>query len=285
MEPNQNTAGVPGASAAGQNMAAAPAQNVTAAPVQGVTSESLSKGNMMAAPANEKKKSGSGMLIGLILCLLLAVGGIGFGVWMMMDGNTQKDALNQQISVLKKQNNELQKQIDEGAGLSKNPVIESSKLREDYSAELSFESSLISNYGEIYVVDVWVENGEIGGCEIGSRTISGGSYLTEKVSDCNISGLDGEVFNVVEFGAGQDNSSNRIGFIMEDGTVKYTLPIFDAIKANDFGVKGSVKIDGIVTGAVDVQLRNTSVGYGGYGATVFILGDGSYVLFDQSMVE
>lgn len=285
MEPNQNTAGMPGASTAGQNMAATPVQSATAAPMQGATSESLPKDNMAAAPANEKKKGGSGMVIGLILCLLLAAGGIGFGVWMMMDGNMQKDVMNQQISALKKQNNELQKQIDEGAGLSKNPVIESSKLREDYSAELSFESSLISNYGEIYVVDVWVKNGEIGGCEIGSRTISGGSYLTEKVSDCNISGLDGKVFNVVEFGAGQDNSSNRIGFMMEDGTVKYTLPIFDAIKANDFGVKGSVKIDGIVTGAVDVTLRNTSVGYGGYGATVFILGDGSYVLFDQSMVE
>ena len=113
MEPNQNTAGVPGASAAGQNMAATPAQNVTAAPVQGATSEPLPKGNMMAAPANEKKKGGSGMVIGLILCLLLAVGGIGFGVWMMMDGNTQKDALNQQISALKKQNNELQEKISD----------------------------------------------------------------------------------------------------------------------------------------------------------------------------
>ncbi|MBR3353226.1 hypothetical protein IKG49_01380 [Candidatus Saccharibacteria bacterium] len=111
MEPNQNTAGAPGASAAGQNMAATPVQSATAAPVKGDASESLPKDNMMAAPTKEKKKSGSGMVIGLILCLLLAAGGIGFGVWMMMDGNTQKDALNQQISALKKQNNELQKKI------------------------------------------------------------------------------------------------------------------------------------------------------------------------------
>ena len=113
MEPNQNTAGMPGASAAGQNMAATPVQSATAAPVKGDASESLPKDNMMAAPTKEKKKSGSGMVIGLILCLLLAAGGIGFGVWMMMDGNTQKDALNQQISALKKQNNELQEKIDD----------------------------------------------------------------------------------------------------------------------------------------------------------------------------
>ena len=44
------------------------------------------------------------MLLGLILCLILAAGGIGFGVWTMMDGNTQKENLNKQIADLKAQN-------------------------------------------------------------------------------------------------------------------------------------------------------------------------------------
>ncbi len=61
----------------------------------------------------DKPKKNNGMLIGLILCLLLAVGGIGFGIWAMMDGNAQKDALNSQISALKAQNNELSNKVTE----------------------------------------------------------------------------------------------------------------------------------------------------------------------------
>ena len=69
--------------------------------------------NMMASgisgnekPAKEKKSS-KGMLIGMILLAVVAVGGIGFGVWAMMDGNVQKDNYEEQISTLRTQNNEL----------------------------------------------------------------------------------------------------------------------------------------------------------------------------------
>ncbi len=141
MEPNQNTTGMSSASAAEQNMAAAPAQNVTAAPAQGATGEPLPKDNMMAAPVKEKKKGGSGMLIGLILCLLLAAGGIGFGVWMMMDGNTQKDAMNQQISALKKQNSELQEKISNDA---------SGDSWDKFSRNLATQSMYIMGYYSHY---------------------------------------------------------------------------------------------------------------------------------------
>ena len=77
-----------------------PGQNVAPAP----------EPNMMAQGVSEKKK-GKGMLYGMILCAVLAIGGIGFGVWMMMDGNTQKETLNTQISALKQQNNELQEKL------------------------------------------------------------------------------------------------------------------------------------------------------------------------------
>ncbi len=67
--------------------------------------------NSMVAE-QETPKKGHGMLVGLILCLLLAAGGIGFGVWAWMDGNTQKDTLNSQIAELKKQNNELRDKLN-----------------------------------------------------------------------------------------------------------------------------------------------------------------------------
>lgn len=71
-------------------------------------------GSAPAMPEAPKKKS-NGMLIGFILCIVLAIGGIGFGVWMMMDGNTQKDSLNKQISDLRKQNNDLLEQVGDNS--------------------------------------------------------------------------------------------------------------------------------------------------------------------------
>jgi uncharacterized protein HemX len=73
--------------------------------------EPAAGGNMMA-DGGEKKKGGNGMLYGMILCAVLAIGGIGFGVWAMMDGNSQKNSYEEQISALKKQNNELQEKIE-----------------------------------------------------------------------------------------------------------------------------------------------------------------------------
>lgn len=70
-----------------------------------------SVGNPIEQGVKEEKKKSNGMLIGLILCLLLAVGGISFGVWAMLDGNAQKDKLNTQISNLQSQNNDLLSQI------------------------------------------------------------------------------------------------------------------------------------------------------------------------------
>ena len=64
----------------------------------------------------DKPKKNIGVILGIILLVLIAAGGIGFGVWAMMDGNTQKNALNEQISSLKQQNNELQDKPDANSG-------------------------------------------------------------------------------------------------------------------------------------------------------------------------
>ena len=64
------------------------------------------------APVPEQKK-GHGAVIAAILFAVLAIGGIGFGVWTMMDGNTQKEQLNTQVDSLKKQNNELLDKVAE----------------------------------------------------------------------------------------------------------------------------------------------------------------------------
>ena len=96
MEPNQ---------AVGNAPTPAPASTPASTPV------SAPEENMMAQGVSEKKK-GKGAIYGMILLAILAAGGIGFGVWAMMDGNAQKEQLQEQINALKAVNNQLQEKID-----------------------------------------------------------------------------------------------------------------------------------------------------------------------------
>ena len=63
--------------------------------------------------ADKPKKKGNAMVFALVLLALLAAGGIGFGVWAMMDKNQQVEDLNKQITTLKDQNSSLQDKIYE----------------------------------------------------------------------------------------------------------------------------------------------------------------------------
>lgn len=58
-----------------------------------------------------RKERKTGWILAIVLLLIIAAGGVGFGVWAYMDGNTQKDQLNSQISDLQQQNNELQEEL------------------------------------------------------------------------------------------------------------------------------------------------------------------------------
>ena len=62
-------------------------------------------------PVMTTKKSNKGMAFCMALLAILAVAGICFGVWTMMDKDQQVKTLNDQITTLRAQNNELQEQI------------------------------------------------------------------------------------------------------------------------------------------------------------------------------
>ena len=67
-----------------------------------------------AAAANAaaaKPKNNKGMLIGLICMAVVAIAGIGFGVLMMVQKNSDATSYNKQIAALKKTNSELSNQI------------------------------------------------------------------------------------------------------------------------------------------------------------------------------
>ncbi|MBR3132390.1 hypothetical protein IKG33_03210 [Candidatus Saccharibacteria bacterium] len=76
---------------------------------------------------NDKPKKSGGMILGMVLFAILAAGGIGFGVWAMMDGNAQKEQLNEQINTLKTQNNELMDKLG-AAGSGSNTTDETTTL-------------------------------------------------------------------------------------------------------------------------------------------------------------
>ncbi len=102
MEQNNNAASTPVASSSTAQTNVAP---VT--PQDSPSKMSSPKDDVVFA---DKPKS-NGMLLGMILLGILAVGGIGFGAWAMMDGNAQKEVLNTQIDALKQQNDELQEKL------------------------------------------------------------------------------------------------------------------------------------------------------------------------------
>lgn len=87
---------------------------------------------------NDKPKKKTGMILCMILLLLIAAGGVGFGVWAQMDGNSHRDNLNAQINSLKEQNSKLLEQLGEDVDeivdgeTEINPGTSSSVKTEDY---------------------------------------------------------------------------------------------------------------------------------------------------------
>lgn len=66
---------------------------------------------MQSAPAPKKKSSAT--VLSIVLLLIIALGGIGFGVWAFMDKNEQVDKLNKQLASVRAENSELVTKVAE----------------------------------------------------------------------------------------------------------------------------------------------------------------------------
>ena len=224
-------------------------------------------------------KSNKGMIAGMVCLALLAIGGISFGVWAMMDGNAKVEQLNSRIDSLKQQDSELQEDNNNVAVAAvdndndyENPIIRSSSSDEEFRIWL--ESSIVDEKR----MEIGVKDGKVDICSIYNRS---GAFI----SDCTINGITGEIFDMIEFGEGQDNGGSNIGFIMTDGTVQY-FPFVEAMNNNSFVIKGKLGLDGFITNAINITAGPTDPGVvGGYGSTIFVLRDGSYVKYDESMTH
>ena len=123
----------------------------------------------------------TGWILAVVLLLIVAIGGVGFGVWAMMDGNAQKEQLNSQISTLKKQNSELSEQItllnEQIDTMNKNSF--ESNVIETGDGDVSLTTEVTD--GVLYIKDnndnILVSDSTIGVTEIVSC-----EYLTESNS-------------------------------------------------------------------------------------------------------
>ena len=104
MEPSQNVQ---------TNRIGQTTTNASVAPMNNTAASTPTKAS--EAPTMEAanvKKNSKGMVLGMIMLGILAVGGIAFGVWEMMDGNSQVAKKDEQIAALKAQIDSLEEQIE-----------------------------------------------------------------------------------------------------------------------------------------------------------------------------
>lgn len=87
---------------------AAPADGA-AAPVASAPEPTFDNGPSVVGGKGNRK---TGWILAIILLLLIAAGGVGFGVWAYMDSETQKQALSNQINSLQQANSELATKLE-----------------------------------------------------------------------------------------------------------------------------------------------------------------------------
>lgn len=223
---------------------------------------------------NNKPKKSNVMLIGLILCLILAAGGIGFGVWAMMDKNAQEDRLNSQISALSNQlqeKNENNTDDDITSDAAVNPVI--SSQNPDEVNRVYFNTVGDSR------IRLMIDGGVLTECAFESDTDHDSAW---DVTTCDLGTIDGEIYKAISFGGTQEYDP-YVGLIMTDGTVKY-FSFYDAMNNGEYSLK-TLSLDGKVIDSVKIAAGPSGGSAGGYISNVFVLNDGTFLKFDESMLE
>lgn len=241
MEPNNmNPAGMPNM----QNQPGMGSQSVG----QNAMEQALAETSASPAPASVPmgapvKKSGKGMLYGMIVFMILAIGGIGFGAWAMMDGNTQKANLERQISDLREQNNMLQDQIADEGGMGIEDSVKLNPIYEGFQDEDA--EAYIPKIGKNGIVRFTIRNED-------SSTVAG-CYVydpeTGEGESCSLSGFEGRVSKIVAgTRAKQSVTDSAVLLLMEDGSV-YAAPLSDQ---DEFVVK-KIELDKFVVDIVHVN--------------------------------
>lgn len=155
-----------------------------------------------------------------------------------------------------------------------NPVVEA----ESPALYMINGVSPIFNIGEKEVViSLTVENGAIAECAINMLE-------SDEIEDCQISGVEGKIYKVVEFDNTKENIKG-LALIMTDGTVEY-VPLA-GVNGPEFSVKGKFKIDGEVVDIMVAGVFTDKYDAGGknYWTNLFVLKNGKILEFNSAMLE
>ena len=143
-----------------------------------------------------------------------------------------------------------------------------------------FNSSYLFQQDKTERVSIGIESGKIANCTVNEKI---GEDGWQTVSQCSVGGIDGNIYKVVEFGEGHDNTDSMIGFIMEDGKIAY-VRLDEFATNNSPSIAGYLNLEKKAIDALEVGVSESG-GVGGYGSTVFVMSDGTFVKYDSAMLE
>ena len=159
-----------------------------------------------------KPKKNRAMIVGMVLLAILAVGGIGFGIWAMMDGNAKvakKDGeisnLNNQISSLTQEKSDLTERVAELEASNKEAqenIAQNEEIIKADEEKIKEEEAIIAEDQQREAEGYQVKS--IDSCVLDTGTVGAGSTVLK----CNA---------VTSLGNGKfvyDSQSNKLRFVI-----------------------------------------------------------------------
>ena len=241
-----------------------------------------------------KQNNGKGLKIAIIVTSILAVCGIGFGVYGMMQ-SMKKDSQISDLKVQVKNSDGTTTTIE--APEIKTTTEDGTTVVITETAQTSFRNAVVTNSDEATLtelfesdnyysnqrsISIYISNGEIAKCEILQPSSS--SYGKTSVGECKINGITQKISQVAQIGNTQ-MTWPYIGFLLEDGSVEY----IDAGELADnlaTTSKGKLSFDSNkpVTNIVTPVGVSHSENSSGYQTSAFYHDDGSYTIFSDALL-
>lgn len=221
----------------------------------------------------------------MVICSILAVAGIALGVYGLMSSNNKSSEIAQmkvELTTKDQKLSELESLSDAtdtdettdsdltNSAATSNPVI-ASATTSNLLYYPSYQSpNLYATGSTPSTVSIQLANGEISSC-----TVTTDGRITN--NNCEVTGLTGPIYKIVTSGEGQ-NYNGDVAFIMADGTVQ-PANLTDLLTTGTTAAQPAYAIDGSVLDAIQTNVQLTDSPIGGYGTTLFILSDGSYLSY------
>ena len=226
-------------------------------------------------PVQANKGNNTVLKATTIITSILAICGISFGIYGLTRDSKTPDTAESGSSETAT--------IDNSPNTKTNPIITDD---DSYIYGLDYETDVIpaSDGSGAYSAHIRVRNGEAS-CYI-NKLEEDNSVRYSK--DCDsITGFSGKISTVA--GAGKTQSyMQTIVFLMEDGTVSYikTEDLINSLISNNTAqVQKTLKIDGFVTDIDTVSAFPQGKDTGGFSVTFFTLSDGTFIQYDDSLLN